>query len=206
MARGDFQREVARTLQDAQRGPLAAQRAIRQLRVKMRKPGAFNLAERGEVDKPSFPRKSRPEMPFFRPIIAPHRFLVLGDVVQVNANSPSSTLRVEFSQGEGWVLGWRGTVRADGSDLARSSMGVKLNINGKEPLITNGQTEDYGLFDILFPRNADTWTPLLIPMGIKDILRVDFFNFHTVNNYTPALVFAFHDGLGLFGGNELLAR
>jgi hypothetical protein len=205
MARGDFQREVARALQDA-KGPLGAQRAITELRRRMRKPGAFNLASRGEVDSPSFPRKKRPEMPFFRPIIAPHRFLVVGDVVQVNANSASSTLRVEFSQGEGWVLGWRGTVRADGSDLARSSMGVKCNINGKEPLITNGQTEDYALFDVLFPRNADTWTPLLIPMGIKDILRVDFFNFHTINNYTPALTFAFHDGLALFGGNELLAR
>jgi hypothetical protein len=85
-------------------------------------------------------------------------------------------------------------------------MGVKLNINGNEPLITNGQTEDFALFDTVFPRNSDTWTPLLIPMGVKDTLRVDFHNYNTVNNYTPALTFAFHDGLNLFNGNELLAR
>ena len=206
----DFEREVRRMLARAGGGPIEAQKAVRDLRAQLQQrprfQGGGGRPRHTEGVPPQYPRKKRPEHAFFRPIVAPHRLLVLPDVVQVNAGTDSATIRLDFSQGAGWVLGWRGTTRGDGSDTGRASMAVKCNINGNEPLVTNGQTEDFAVFDTIFPRNADTWSPLLIPMGVKDVLRVDFHNYHSVNNYTPALVFAFHDGLNLFNGVELLAR
>lgn len=199
MAR-DLRREMRRLLARVEGNPKNAGSAVADIRKLLTEDRRHAGDLHGEVVSPQYPRKPRPRVQFFEPLIVPHRVMVVADIAQIAAGGDSPTLKVEFSSGEGWLVGWRGSTRADGSDTGRASLGVRLNLNGNEPLITNGQTEDYAIFDTLFPRGAATWSPLLIPVNVKDILRIDIHNYHTVNAYTPVLSFGFHDGLDLFSG------
>lgn len=195
MSAGNERRRVAREVSKEPRSK--AERSLSWVRRQMGLGMPLDVVKRHVAADPvvgQFPRKPRDYGPFFRPEAVPSRFLVVENVVQVNAGTTSATYRVEFAQGAGWLVGWRGTTVADGSDAGRSSIGVSLNFNGSEPVVTNGTAEDFALFEEVFPKAAD-WSPLMIPVDIKDVLKITFRNLHSVNNYTPHLCFAFRDGV-----------
>ena len=175
------------------------QDAFRWMRKELRSGTALSEVRaamgRGDPVVSQFPRKARDAGPFVRPVPVPYRYIVLEDAAVITAGNESAMYRTDFTQGAGWLVGWRGTTRGDGSDAGRASLGVKANINGNEPLITNGQAEDYALFDCLYPKNSDTWSLLMLPMDIKDQLRTQYKNYHLMTSYTPHVVFAFCDGL-----------
>lgn len=136
---------------------------------------------------------------FIQPLMAPSRWLVLGERPVVGPGTDSAGIRMEFSAGGGWLIGFRGTVTDStaGSESAdefvQASMGVSMFLNDGEELITNGQATTFSSFADLFAP-AVQWSPIMRRVDVKDILTVNFRNFQpagTGHSLTPSLTFAF---------------
>jgi hypothetical protein len=132
--------------------------------------------------------------------MAPSRWLVVPGIPAVPPNSDTTAgIRLEFSAGGGWLIGWRGRVgnlaaagviSADDSD--QRSIGVRMFLNDGENLITNGIGADFAPFTDLFA-DAVQWSPIMRRVDVKDVLNFAFRNFQPAggDTLTPSLTFAF---------------
>lgn len=136
---------------------------------------------------------------FIQPLMAPSRYLVVGNIPVVAPQVPSAGVRLEFSAGGGWLIGWRGqavdfTAGAFAAgQLEQASIGVSMFLNDGEELISNGNAVDFAPFSTLFG-DAVQWSPIMRRVDVKDILTLNFTNFQPVvggNNLQPQITFAF---------------
>ena len=136
---------------------------------------------------------------FVVPLMAPSRYLVLPNPPAVAPATTSPGVRLEFSAGGGWLIGWRGSAadNTPGVEAAgpyeQASMAIRMFINDGEELITNGFGADFVTMADVFPDSAQ-WAPIMRRMDVKDVLNVIFQNFQpaaTGNTLQPRLTFAF---------------
>lgn len=137
--------------------------------------------------------------PWAEPLWAPDRYLVLENTPSVAVQTTSAPIRLEFSSGAGWLIGWSGVAvdltvgsQAAGT-LEQATMGVQWIINAGEDLITNGIAEDFAIFATLFRQSATDFTSIMRYVNAKDTARFRFRNFQPVGGraMTPFLTFQF---------------
>jgi len=134
---------------------------------------------------------------YIEPLMAPSRYLVLPEAPIVAPAALSNQIRLEFSAGGGWLIGWRGSVvdTTPGAGAAgafeQASMGVRMFLNDGEELITNGTGADFAAFSTIFTINSST--PIMRRVDVKDILNCQFQNFQQPggSNLQPRVTFAF---------------
>lgn len=134
-----------------------------------------------------------------QPLLAPSRWLVVPSIPVVAPQTMSPGERLEFQFSGGVLIGMRGTsvgITAgvwSSDDLSQAACGVEMRLNNMEPLVTNGQGEDWSWFSDLFAPGVQ-WSPLLRRVTQGDVLNLNFRNRLPVAQATsiqPSLTFAF---------------
>jgi hypothetical protein len=136
--------------------------------------------------------------PTIEPLLAPNQYLVLENTPLVPPQTTTAPIRLEFSSGSGWLIGWRGvavdlTVGAGAAGrFEQATMAVEFIINDSQNLITNGVAADFAPFLTLFGEAVNS-TPILRYVNSKDIARFRFRNLQRVggSDLQPFLTFAF---------------
>lgn len=138
-----------------------------------------------------------------QPMMAPTLYLVVPDIPQLDPQEESPGERLDFSLGDGILIGMRGTVLAQGivNDEYESSAskemdalcGLELTLNGQEQLIVDGATQAYAWYSDLFGGDAVQWTPIMRHVLSSDVLHMRFFNRSILLGPTiqPSLMFAY---------------
>jgi len=132
------------------------------------------------------------------PLMAPSRWLVLPESPVVPAGTDSAGIRLEFSAGGGWLIGWRGVAVDTGPPgvadvFTQAQLGVQITLNDGENLITNGVAADFCSMASLFAP-AQQVSPIMRRVDVKDVLIARFRNFNapaTGISITPRLCFFF---------------
>lgn len=102
----------------------------------------------------------------------------------------AAAFQIRFNgTGPGWLVQFRGTTRGDGTPAGRASIGVQLNLNGKEPIMTDGSNIDYPTLDELSPEAE--FAIIMRHVLSSDVLLVTFKNWHSATTYTPAITIGF---------------
>lgn len=119
---------------------------------------------------------------------APSRILVV-PFPSVAAASTSPAVTVDFSgPGFGLVIGMMGDVRETATGLAHDlqSVSLRVNINGDEELVTDGQVQQFASFATLFRGNS-LYMPIRRRLTSTD--RMNFFvqNHDVAADLTPVL-------------------
>lgn len=120
------------------------------------------------------------------------RVVVVQNLVQVPANTTSPTpLPVKFTT-PGVVL-WLLAAPANASSAdqyygALTSLGLRINVQGRSEFITNGESADYSQFSALMP-SAGFRFPVNIEVLQNDTWQVYIRNTNTGNAYTPSVAF-----------------
>jgi hypothetical protein len=122
-----------------------------------------------------------------QPLMAPTLYLTVSDIPLLNPGEESPGERLDFSLGDGILIGMRGTAWSPSfqsldnipngtSKTIDAITGVKLTINGQEQLIVDGESESWAWFSDLFGGDAVQWTPIQRHVLSSDILQVRFLN------------------------------
>ena len=201
MAHGEQQRERAiRLLNEADRSqnPVARQRLRDEALLCMSRARDVALGT-----EPTHTVECDPTHPpimgqFVEPQMAPNMYLVLANTPVVAPQATSAPVRLEFSSGSGWLVGWRG-VAVDLDPAAgaagffeQATMAVEAILNDTQHIITNGLAADFAPFYTLFAQ-ASHFTPLDRYVSTKDVANFRFRNLQAVggNDLQPFLTFAF---------------
>ena len=121
---------------------------------------------------------------FIEPMMAPSRLMVLPQTPVVAPAATTAPIRLEFSAGGGWLIGWRCiavdvTPGAQASGRLEQATGaVRMFINDGEELITNGTGADFASLLTVFGPNTNS-TPIMRRMDVKDNLFLLFRNNQT---------------------------
>ncbi len=114
---------------------------------------------------------------YIEPMMAPSRYLVLPETPIVAPAATSPQIRLEFSAGGGWLIGWR-AVAVDvtpgagaAGNLEQATMGVRMFLNDGEELITNGTGADFASLLTIFGPAVNV-TPIMRRVDVKDNLFV----------------------------------
>lgn len=120
------------------------------------------------------------------------RVVVVQNLVAIPQSTTSpSPLPVTFPS-PGVVL-WLLAAPANASSAdqyygALSSLGLRINVQGKSEFITNGQSADYSQFSALMP-SAGFRFPVNIEVQQNDTWQVYIRNTNSGNSYTPSVAF-----------------
>lgn len=138
-----------------------------------------------------------------QPLMAPTLYLTVSDIPQLAPGQESPGERLDFSLGDGILIGMRGTALVQEVDeqetwscradkCVDALVGLKLTINGQEQLIVDGESESWAWFSDLFTPSVQ-WTPIQRHVLSSDILQCRFLNRAEVQgpNIQPSLMFAY---------------
>lgn len=137
-----------------------------------------------------------------QPLMSPTLYLTVPDIPVITPGLESPGERLDFSLGDGILIGMRGTVLVESADGAPSTgkefdalCGLKITINGQEQLIVDGETESWAWFSDLFGGAAVQWTPIQRHVLSSDIMQVRFLNRSVggadAPDIQPSLMFAY---------------
>jgi hypothetical protein len=136
--------------------------------------------------------------------LAPSRFVVVGGIPLLSPGTESPGEVVDWQFSGGLIVAWRGgayRVQAAAPPIpallvldagTQAQCGVQCSFNGGEPIITNGDAEDWAWYFDLFGSLA-TWSPILRRVTNGDRLNLKFSNRGpaTGASIQPSLTFAF---------------
>jgi hypothetical protein len=134
--------------------------------------------------------------PVVEPQLAPSRWIELTGIPWLNPQGEWASGRIQFQFSPGFLIGWKGTavhevVNAEtqaviGWDSTLGDMraaGVKLQFNGGEPLVTDGQAETWQWYSDVFA-NTDSHTPPIL----RRVEQSDTLNVMLRNDYPATAV------------------
>lgn len=139
-----------------------------------------------------------------QPMMAPTLYLTVANIPSLIPGQESPGERLDFSLGDGILIGMRGTVLSQdlGGEVVNYTcnagkcqdalIGLKLTINGQEQLIVDGESESWAWYSDLFTPSVQ-WTPIQRRVVSSDILQCRFLSRAIVGGptLTPSLMFAY---------------
>lgn len=136
--------------------------------------------------------KAHPPLPGYivAPVMAPSRLLTFSNIAPVLFGETSLPYKMSFEAGNGWLIGMRGSVVDQTGFVWRSSIGLQLEINDGDQLITDGERATFVNYDDLFTA-SQVYFPLRRYVTNNDNLYASFQNFSTDTDLTPTLTLFF---------------
>jgi hypothetical protein len=140
-----------------------------------------------------------------QPLMAPTLYLTVANIPSLEPGQESPGERLDFSLGDGILIGMRGTVLVQSYDeqgdpqytcsagkCQDATVGLKLTINGQEQLIVDGESESWAWYSDLFTPSVQ-WTPIQRHVLSSDILQCRFLSRVVEGGPTvqPSLMFAY---------------
>jgi hypothetical protein len=139
-----------------------------------------------------------------QPLMAPTLYLTVANVPSLAPGQESPGERLDFSLGDGILIGMRGTVlnqavegdpeiyTCNAGKCQDALIGLKLTINGQEQLIVDGESESWAWYSDLFTPSVQ-WTPIQRHVLSSDILQCRFLSRALPGGptLTPSLMFAY---------------
>ena len=177
-------RQLREMVSAGRAGPLQAQRVLAAIEEGLRDDGSSQIHASGNHP----PLGGR----LVESAEAPSRLLVV-PFVSVAAASTGNAISVDFSgPGFGLLIGMMGSAWATATGLNHpmQSLALRMNINGDEELVTDGQVQQFANFATLFQGNA-----LYLPIR-RRLTSTDRMNFYVQNHdvdtaVTPVLTLFF---------------
>lgn len=142
--------------------------------------------------------RPHPPMPGYivAAVMAASRLLTFSNIEEIEATtdpadpSTSDPYKMTFDDGDGWLIGMRGSVVDRTGFVWRSSIGLTLQVNSGDYLITDGERGSFANYDDLFTA-SQVYFPIRRYFRDTDNLYATFQNYSLTDALTPTLTLWF---------------